>query len=492
MKNKSLLFIFSSALVLFIISLSSNLMAQNLMSISFYENHYRYKETAVDSKRIDHKELTEFIQKIAGNNKFRIKTAGHSLEGREIYLISLGSGPINVLAWSQMHGDESTATMALLDIFNFFNTEDEYDSFKNDLLERVTLHFIPMLNPDGAEKFTRRNALQIDLNRDALRLEFPESKILKSVRDSINPAFGFNLHDQSTLYTAGISKKSATISFLAPAYNYAKDINDVRTNTMKLIASIYTELSNFIPGHIGRYNDDFEPRAFGDNFVKWGTSSVLIESGGWRDDVEKQFIRRLNFTALLSGFQSIATKSYDKYDLKDYTAIPENEKMLFDLLLRNLSLQFKDHTYKIDVGINLSEKSYNGNEGYYFQSTVEDIGDLSTFYGYKDIDCSGLKLEEGSVYENGTGEEPDENFAVDLLKKGFVAVKLENAKRDQKFTNLPINVVNKNGKQFDFKINKPANFIILDGEKIRYSVINGFIFDHSINKNLILNGLIID
>ena len=33
--------------------------------------------------------------------------------------LSLESGEVHVLLWSQMHGDESTATMALFDIFNF-------------------------------------------------------------------------------------------------------------------------------------------------------------------------------------------------------------------------------------------------------------------------------------------------------------------------------------------------------------------------------------
>ena len=51
-------------------------------------------------------------------------------------------------------------------------------------------------------------------------------------------------------------------------------------------------LSDFIPGHIGRYSDDYEPRAFGDNFQTWGTSTILIETGGWKGDPEKQFLRK--------------------------------------------------------------------------------------------------------------------------------------------------------------------------------------------------------
>ncbi len=469
----------------------SSITAQNLMSYTFYERYDQYREASVDSKRVDYNVLAQFIKDIAADENFKVKTAGYSLEGREIFLISIGSGPINVLAWSQMHGDESTATMALLDIFNFFRQKDDLDQFKTELLQKVTLNFIPMLNPDGAEKFTRRNALQIDLNRDALRLQFPESQVLKSVRDSLNPQFGFNLHDQNTRYTAGISKKSASISFLAPAFNYEKEINDVRANTMKLIASINNELQNFIPGHVGRYNDDFEPRAFGDNFVKWGTSSVLIESGGWKNDIEKQFLRKMNFVAILTGFHSIAASAYEKFSLEDYTGIPENERMLFDLLLRNVNIKYNNKFYKIDIGIDLQERSIKGNEGYYFKSSIEDIGDLSTFYGYKDIDCGGLVLENGKVFESESAEEMDERFLLNLVKEGFTIIKTK-AKFDQNFSKMPIDIISNNKEGIEFKLGNSANFVLMRDDKIIYSIVNGFLYDHLSEKNLILNGLIID
>lgn len=63
-----------------------------------------------------------------------------------------------------------------------------------------------MLNPDGAELFVRRNAQQIDINRDAIYLQSPEARILKSVRDSLQPDFGFNLHDQHKYHAAGDQK----------------------------------------------------------------------------------------------------------------------------------------------------------------------------------------------------------------------------------------------------------------------------------------------
>src|SRR5690606_38992762 len=99
------------------------------------------------------------------------------------------------LLWSQMHGDEPTATMALMDIFRLLQSENrDFETAKALLKNELTLLFIPMLNPDGAQSFKRRNAMEVDLNRDALRQTNPEARILKSVRDEYEPLFGFNLH----------------------------------------------------------------------------------------------------------------------------------------------------------------------------------------------------------------------------------------------------------------------------------------------------------
>ena len=74
-----------------------------------------------------------------------------------------------------MHGNEPTATQAIFDILNFFNSPD-FNAEKTAILSNLTVHFLPMLNPDGAELFQRRNLLGVDINRDALRLQSPESK----------------------------------------------------------------------------------------------------------------------------------------------------------------------------------------------------------------------------------------------------------------------------------------------------------------------------
>lgn len=469
-------------------------MQKGHISQLFYDYYENYKELLINCRRFTHKDLLSLIKKIKTNPKFEIASVGKSLENRDIFLIKIGTGETKVLSWSQMHGDESTATMALFDLFNFFSADDKFNNFRNELLEKTTLYFIPMLNPDGAEKFERTNALNIDLNRDALRLQFPESQTLKLMRDEIKPEFGFNLHDQNTRYSAGNSFKTATISMLAPPFNYEKEINNVRANAMKLIVNIYDELSNYIPGHIGRWNDDFEPRAFGDNFIKWGTSSVLIESGGWKNDEEKQFIRKLNFVALLTGFQSISNKLYEDASLENYFKIPENEKYIFNLLFRNLTVIHKNKKYKVDIGINREEKNINGTGNFYIESVIEEFGDLSTFFGNEEYDCGGMTIEECKVFvkEFSSINEIEKLNFKKLYEQAIAFVKLNSEKPDKKFTHLPINIIY-NGADFDTKLSpeNPANFIIRKEGKVKYAVINGFVFDAETNHSSIRNGIVL-
>ncbi|MHB9040859.1 MAG: M14 family zinc carboxypeptidase [Melioribacteraceae bacterium] len=359
-----------------------------------YDN---FRETKLGSEFITHSELISILEQLQKENLFKIETLGKSVEGREIFSVTFGTGRTKILAWSQMHGDEPTATAALFDLINFFASNNSFTKFRNDLLNEITFHFVPMVNPDGAEKFKRENAFNIDLNRDAQRLESYESKILWDYSEKIQPDFGFNLHDQNSYYTAGRSGKHSTISLLAPPLDHVKSINYTREKSMQVICKINDALSQFIPGQIARYNDDHEPRAFGDNFTKNGISSILIEAGYHKNDFKKEFVRKLNFVALLSAFRSISEKDFEKVDYTKYFSVPENEQLLFDLLLRNLTLFFNGKSFKIDVGINRKKCMNLESKKFFYKGTIAELGDLSIYNGIEEYDMTGFKIESSNM-----------------------------------------------------------------------------------------------
>ena len=344
-----------------------------------YEN---CKDERLFHRRFKHDDLVEIIK----SSSLDFQVVGHSFEKRDIYKCTVGTGPIQVLLWSQMHGNEATATMAMADLFRFFESESP---LVDVIKEHLTLHFVPMLNPDGAERFIRRTAQMIDMNRDALDFHCPESKLLKRLQDEIKPLFSFNLHDQSVRYAAGEGPHQTAIAFLATAYNEAREWNENRSRAMQLICCLQELMQEFIPGRIARFSDEFEPRAFGDNIQAWGSSLILIESGGNGDDTEKQELRKYNFMMLLRSFELIATAAYTHQTLEQYEAIPLNTKCLFDVLIRRAEIDGQP----VDIGINLEEHNILKARDFETVSIVEDLGDLSTYWGIKEIDATGMQVE---------------------------------------------------------------------------------------------------
>jgi len=352
-----------------------------------FDDYTSYSIPEITSRRFTQADMLCWLEQLNAGNLFRVKPLGTSAEGRSISLLRIGKGTVKVLLWSQMHGDESTATMALLDILNFFKRKPEH-IITRSIFEVLDLLMIPMLNPDGAERFQRRTAQSVDMNRDALTLESPEARILKSVQQSYKPEFGFNLHDQDPRYTVGNSKDVSTIALLAPAYDETRGDNQVRLAAKKVASVFAATMQAFIPGHVSKYDDTFEPRAFGDNVQKWGTSTVLVESGGWPGDREKMFIRKLNAVGLLTSLYALATDTYKHADLAVYEQLPFGTKFLYDVILRNARLKANDQVpaVRVDIGINLDEEFNEENGRIELIGKIVDIGDLRVYGAFREVD----------------------------------------------------------------------------------------------------------
>lgn len=308
----------------------------------------------MDTRHIRHEQVAALVNKLPA--PFSVTTLGQSVENRAIYGIRAGSGATRVLLWSQMHGDESTATRTLFDLFRFLSASDEYDETRRFLLAQLSLLFIPMLNPDGAEHFRRENAWGIDINRDARQLATPEGAILHRQTIAFQPYFSFNLHDQESYYSAGRSPVPATIAFLAPPPDPQESLTDNRRRAMQLIVSLHRELQQVIPGGVAKWSDDYEPRAFGEWSQAQNSATILIESGGYYNDPERNFVRRLHFGVLLEALRMIASKSYVAEPVEPYFAIPYNrENGLFDTLRRKQTLTANGVSYTTDVGLRKGE-----------------------------------------------------------------------------------------------------------------------------------------
>ena len=453
---------------------------------TIWQNYERYKEPALKDRLFKHADILPLIQKHAASKVFKTEVLGTSVQGRSLHLLTAGRGKTKVFLWSQMHGDESTATMALFDIFNFLSAKDENDAFRKFILDHLELNFLPMVNPDGAEEWKRRSALEIDINRDARLLNTPEAKILMAAADKIKPAFGFNLHDQSTLYAAGPTKNQATISFLAPAFNYDKEMDGVREKATKLIVLMNRTLQKYAPDKIAKYDDAYDPRCFGDTFQGKGISTILIESGGYPNDPEKQYIRKLNFYVILNALHAIASNSFEGEDMRDYAGIPENSHALYDLIVRNAEITKDDFKFRAHLGINRSNVTDADKRHMNYRGIIQELGDMDRNFGYEEADAANLTSSPGKIKLMKAAEWENLSLPAEiaLLKEGYLFVKFSDRKSPTgPIKNRLLNLTNDpNQNNQPIGLGQSANFILSASGKPVFAVVNGFLLE--LNKTI--------
>ncbi len=327
-----------------------------------------------------------------------ISVLGTSEMGKEISLIKLGTGKKKVLAWSQMHGNESTTTKALFDFLKFLIQKEFFQDEIRLFLERFTLFAIPMLNPDGATFYTRENANSVDLNRDAKDLSQRESVVLHTVFNDIQPDLCLNLHDQRTIY--GLDNGlPATISFLAPAADPNKNVTAARQLAMEAIVRMSEALQKYIPGQVGRYDDTYNENCVGDTFQSKEVATILFEAGHYNGDYQREETRKFIFYAFLELF-GITDNTEALANYKEYFNIPENRVNYKDCIIRNVRYNGSDIVSSI--AIQYSEV-LEGNS-VKFVPVVDALGGLEDFYGHKEVDGKGAPILINSQQYASEGE----------------------------------------------------------------------------------------
>ncbi len=345
-------------------------------------DHSAYKEPSITGRYI----TQEMLEKTCFSKlPVPLIAFGNSVDGKTLYAFKIGSGHRKVLMWSQMHGNESTTTKAVWDMVNYLQSDD---SLAEHILENCTLMIVPMLNPDGAKAYTRANKNGVDLNRDAKMLTQPESKALRQLFEEFQPHYCFNLHDQRTLFSAGATDKPATVSFLSPASNEERDVTPTRETAMKIIVAMDTLLQRLIPGQVGRYDDGFNDNCVGDAFQMTGTPTILFEAGHFPGDYEREKTREYIFLALVEALRTIALDKIADFSSEDYFKIPENDKLFFDVLVKNPSTLNPELDEQV-VGIRYKEVLEG--EKIIFEPEIVETGPLEGFYGHKNLECVDSK-----------------------------------------------------------------------------------------------------
>lgn len=128
---------------------------------------------------ISYEELGRKLEQIkkSSQGKVKVETAGKTNLGRDIYKVTVGHGDKVVLIESEIHGNEKTGTVALLNILQNLGSSNSKEAKK--ILDELTIVVIPMMNADGSELDRRAN----DMDWAEVVAKFPQ---LANVQPSWN------------------------------------------------------------------------------------------------------------------------------------------------------------------------------------------------------------------------------------------------------------------------------------------------------------------
>ncbi len=349
----------------------------------------QYKEQSLHGRYITLESIEPLLKKNNTNNQLEI--IGNSVLDKPIYKYQIGTGKMKILLWSQMHGNESTTTKGLFDFINLLNSSSE---LAKKFLDTFTFYCIPMLNPDGAKLYTRANANSIDLNRDSQDLSQPESRVLRAVFESFKPDFCYNLHDQRTIFGVANTGKPATLSFLAPSYNEAREVNDSRLKAINLIAGINDTLQQFIPGQVGRFDDSFNINCIGDTFQYMGVPTVLFEAGHYPNDYDRELTRKYVFISLVSSFEILSENDIVDNEMGKYLSIPQNNVVFCDFIYKNIKINYDGIEIITNFAAQYKEELIDNNVC--FNAYIVKIGELENYFGHIEYDANGALYYDNS------------------------------------------------------------------------------------------------
>jgi hypothetical protein len=188
------------------------------------------------------------------------------------------------------------------------------------------------------------------------------------------------------------------MAFLAPPWGESRDDDDVRERAARVAGVLRLAVDSLVDGRVARYDDAFNPRAFGDLMQQWGTSTVLVESGGWDGDPEKQHLRMANFVGILAALDAIATGEYANISPDWYRSLPFNGQAATDLVLRGGHAVFQgQEPFRADLAIQYADASrWTG-------PRLDDVGDLAGVVARQTLDIEGLYVHVDGITPGSLG-----------------------------------------------------------------------------------------
>lgn len=320
---------------------------------------------------------------------------GNSHQGREVKLLRFGKGKTKVLIWSQMHGNESTGLKSMLSLI-----QDWVNQSNTSILERLTIVYIPQLNPDGAVLWERRNAQGIDINRDLRSLDTPEARIFQKVLNDEKPDYCLNLHDQRTIFSAGKSGPGSALALCVPTVSEdlkaTANITSNRRKVRSLVLQLYNSCKMEENKDWSYFDETYYPTAIGEYAQESGAATLLVESGVRGLDLSRNSSVELTTSFIRGYLELIAKETVSEsveldasYDNPEKWNMPQNVNRLADIVIRRAQFSCDGDNWVTDVSIILKDTVRDGMT--VFEPQWHQLGDLRSWRGR--VELEGIPIE---------------------------------------------------------------------------------------------------
>lgn len=127
----------------------------------------------------------DLVARCVASGRARHRVIGHSLDGRELDLVELGTGPRQLWFIGRQHPGESMASWWMEGFLG--RLLDPADAQVRRLLAQATISCVPLVNPDGAFRgYLRTNASGANLNREWAEPTLSRSPEVLHLRDEMD------------------------------------------------------------------------------------------------------------------------------------------------------------------------------------------------------------------------------------------------------------------------------------------------------------------
>ncbi|MGG3912937.1 M14 family metallopeptidase [Rossellomorea vietnamensis] len=307
---------------------------------------YKGKETIKNERLHSYEEMANMLQHLdQKSDALSLEVFGQSVKGRDLYLAKFGNNEDNptVLYLTQQHGNETLTTEGALQFIKQLTSNSKE---VNELLENVNILVVPRLNVDGAEgdvdfslddyvagTHTRYNANGVDLNRDHVDRNQPETKALhENVLQEYMPDYMIDLHHQGAETTLGDTDDLVSGSILYPTNEEVDP--EVVEKSKQLGAVLYNTVESRGFGTLSKYiGGSAQTISRNGLAAEYGIATLLFEMRGMADHYREDYVlgQKSNgylikqaVISLEATAKAIADGSIEEVDTSFWDTLPES------------------------------------------------------------------------------------------------------------------------------------------------------------------------